>query len=103
MRRFAEMTKDEIPAEMRAIEAEVPRMLAEYGADAKQFLEAIGTNSTFPRAAAERIMVDAAKYRMMKSATLPKPVAKPLPPVVRPGTFPFKVDAAKAHPRRLPR
>jgi hypothetical protein len=83
---FAANTKSIPTKEMRAIEAEVPKMLAEYGADARQFLEAIGTSTTFPRAAAERIMVDAVKYRMLKSVTLPKPGARPLPSVQRPGS-----------------
>ena len=81
---FADKTKDIPAAQMRAIEAELPKMLKEYGADARQFLEAIGNQSAFPRAAAERIMVDAAKYRLLIQA--PKAVAaKNLPPVHRPG------------------
>jgi hypothetical protein len=83
--RFAELTKDIKPQEMRAIEGEIPSMLAEYGADARQFLEAISGQTKFPRAAAERLLVDAAKYRMLMRA--PKAVAAraPLPQVQRPG------------------
>jgi len=91
---FAEKTKD-IPAkEMRAIEAEVPKMLQEYGASPAQFLEAIGTNTTFPRAAAEMLILDAAKYRMMKNAPKAVAAAKPIPAVQRPGVAPTKSDRA---------
>jgi hypothetical protein len=82
--RFETMTKGESKETMRSAEKEIPAMLAEYGANPGQFLEAISAQTTFPRAAAERIMLDAAKYRLMQKAT--KSVAtKPLPPVQRPG------------------
>jgi len=82
---FAERTKSIPAAQMRAIEAEVPKMLQEYGASPAQFLQAIGDSTDFPRAAAEMIMVDAARYRLMLQA--PKAIAsRGIPPVQRPGT-----------------
>jgi hypothetical protein len=82
--RFAELTKNETPETMRAVEKHIPAMLAEYGADPAQFLEAISTQSAFPRAAAERIMVDAAKYRMIMEAKAAIPT-RMAPQVQRPG------------------
>jgi hypothetical protein len=83
--RFSELTKGIAPKEMAAVKEEIPRMLKEYGvSDPHQFLAAIHGQSTFPRASAERIMVDAAKYRMMMRA--PKAVAtRAVPNVARPG------------------
>jgi hypothetical protein len=70
---------------MRAIEAEIPKMLTDLGVDPIEFLKA-GNESKFLRsAAAQRILIDAARYRMVQSAT--KAVAsRPVPPVQRPGT-----------------
>lgn len=83
--RFAELTKA-IPAkEMAAIEAHVPKMLAEHGADVRQFLEAVSNQSTFPRATAEALLVKAARYDLLMAA--PKALAShPVPHVQRPGT-----------------
>jgi len=83
--RFAELTKGIAPKEMAAVKAEIPRMLKEYGvSDPHQFLAAIHGQSTFPRASAERIMVDAAKWRMAQRAAKPSPT-RIVPNVTRPG------------------
>jgi hypothetical protein len=83
--RFTELTKGISPKEMEAVKAEIPRMLKEYGvSDPHQFLAAIHGQSTFPRASAERIMVDAAKWRMAKRAAMPSP-RRTVPNVTRPG------------------
>lgn len=94
--RFETLVKGETKETMQAVEKIIPEMLAEYGADARQFLEAVSNNSTFPRATAERLLVDAAKYRMLKAA--PKAVAAraPIPPVQRPGVAPSKGQRAEA-------
>lgn len=83
--RFAELTKG-IPAkEMAAIQAHVPKMLAEHGADVRQFLEAVSNQTTFPRASAEALLVKAARYDLMRAAA--KAVAKhAVPHVQKPGT-----------------
>jgi hypothetical protein len=83
--RFAEMTKS-IPAkEMAEIEAHVPKMLAEHGADVESFLKAVSNQTTFPRASAEALLVKAARYDLlMKNARLPRAVP-PVPTVQRPG------------------
>ncbi len=83
--RFAELTKGESPATMRAVEAHIPQMLAESGADVRQFLEAVSNQSTFPRATAEALLVKAAKYDLLMKATKPAPGRAALPPVQRPG------------------
>lgn len=83
--RFETLVKDETPETMRAVEKQVPKLLKAYGADARQFLEAISNQSTFPRAAAERLLVDAAKYHMIMDAKA-KAAPASLPPVQRPGT-----------------
>ncbi|MDA9437255.1 hypothetical protein [Bradyrhizobium sp. CCBAU 51627] len=84
--RFAELTKG-IPAkEMAAIEAHVPKMLAEHGADVAQFLKAVSNQSTFPRATAEALLVKAARYDLMQAQAknLTRGVP-PVPSVQRPG------------------
>lgn len=79
--RFAELTKG-IPAkEMAAIQAHVPKMLAEHGADVKQFLEAVSNQTSFPRASAEALLVKAARYDLMRAAA--KAVAKHAVPLVQ--------------------
>lgn len=84
--RFAEMTKNVSPREMAAVQSEIPAMLKEYGvSDPRQFLEAISGQTQFPRASAERIMVDAAKYRLMQRAAKAVPARAAVPTVQRPG------------------
>jgi hypothetical protein len=84
--RFRELTKGIAPREMAAVQAEIPHMLKEYGVtNPRQFLEAIQGQSTFPRASAERIMVDAAKYRLMQKAAKAIPARAAIPQVQRPG------------------
>lgn len=82
--RFAEMVKGEPPAQMRAIENEIPAMLKSVGVDPLEFLKA-GSESKFLRsAAAQAILVKAAKYDLMQKA--PRAVAtRAVPPVQRPG------------------
>jgi hypothetical protein len=81
---FAEMMKSETPAQMRAIEAEIPAMLKSVGVDPLEFLKA-GSESRFLRsAAAQALLVKAAKYDLMQKA--PKAIpARSVPQVVRPG------------------
>jgi hypothetical protein len=79
------MVKDVPPAQMRAIEAEIPAMLSEMGIDPLEFLKA-GNESKFLRtAAAQKVLVDAARYRMIMSAKV-SAASRPVPPVQRPGT-----------------
>jgi hypothetical protein len=84
--RFAELTKGIPPQQMAAITAEVPAMLAEVGVtDPRAFLKAIEGQSIFPRGSAERLLVDAARYRLMQKAAKPTPARPQLPPVQQPG------------------
>lgn len=94
--RFGELTKGMSQKDLSAVKAEIPAMLKEYGVtDPHAFLSAIHGQSTFPRASAERIMVDAAKYRMIMRA--PKAVAtRVVPNVQRPGVPGPRVDAGQS-------
>jgi hypothetical protein len=84
--RFTELTKG-IPArEMAAIEAHVPKMLAESGANVKQFLDAVSNQTTFPRASAEALLVKAARYDLLTKAARAVPARGAVPTVQRPGT-----------------
>jgi hypothetical protein len=83
--RFKQLTKGMAPAEMAAVQAEVPAMMKEYGVEnPRAFLEAIQGQTTFPRASAERMLIDAAKYRLMQKAAKPQPT-RALPHVQKPG------------------
>lgn len=83
--RYIEMTKGISAREMAAIEAHVPKMLAEHGADVGQFLKAVSNQSTFPRATAEALLVKAARYDLLRMAAKSVPT-RDVPPVMRPGT-----------------
>lgn len=78
--RFADMVKGEAPAQMRQIEAEIPKMLSDLGVDPLEFLKA-GNESKFLRsAAAQKVLVDAAKYRLMLQAPRAVAARSALPP-----------------------
>jgi hypothetical protein len=92
--RFADMTKG-IPArEMAAIEAHIPRMLGEAGANVKQFLDAVSNQTTFPRASAEALLVKAARYDLMQKAARAQPARAAVPTVQKPGYSGPRVDRA---------
>ena len=99
--RFKELTKGMTPQQMQAVQAEVPAMMAEYGVtDPHAFLKAIEGQTTFPRASAERIMIDAARYRLLQKA--PKAVAThALPNVQRPGVAQNRGSSASENIRAL--
>jgi hypothetical protein len=80
--RFADMVKGE--RNMPAIEAEIIAMVKDHGVDPQEFFKA-GSESKFLRsAAAQKILVDAAKYRIIQRA--PKAVAtRAVPAVQKPG------------------
>ena len=83
--RFAEMTKG-IPAkEMAVLEAHIPKMLAESGANVNQFLDAVSNQTTFPRASAESLLVKAARYDLMQKAAKAVPARGAVPTVQKPG------------------
>jgi hypothetical protein len=80
--RFAAMVKNE--RNMPAIEAEIVAMVKDHGVDPREFFKA-GTESKFLRsAAAQKILVDAAKYRMMQKAAKAAPT-NAVPTVQKPG------------------
>ncbi len=59
-------------------------MVKDYGVDPREFFTS-GTESKFLRsAAAQKILVDAAKYRMMQKTAKAVPTRE-IPPVQRPG------------------
>jgi hypothetical protein len=83
--RFKQLTRGMAPAEMAAVQAEVPAMMKEYGVEnPRAFLEAIQGQTTFPRASAERMLIDAAKYRLMQKAAKAQPT-RAVPPMMKPG------------------
>jgi hypothetical protein len=89
--RFADMVKGE--RNMPAIEAEIVAMVKDHGVDPREFFKA-GNESKFLRsAAAQKILVDAAKYRLMQKAAKAAP-RHAVPPVLRPGTAGPRVDRA---------
>lgn len=82
--KFSQLVKGETKETMNAIPALIREALEEYGVDPAEFGR-LGLQSEFLRsAAAQRLLVDAAKYRQITKA--PKAVAtKHVPPVQRPG------------------
>jgi hypothetical protein len=99
--RFKELTKGMTPQQMSAVQAEVPAMMAEYGvSNPRAFLEAIQGQTTFPRASAERMMIDAAKYRLLQRTARAQPT-RTLPPVARPGVAAPRTNPASANLQSL--
>jgi hypothetical protein len=92
--RFTELTKGISAREMAAIEAHVPKMLAESGANVKQFLDAVSNQTTFPRASAEALLVKAARYDLLAKAAKVRPTHN-VPSVQRPGFSGPRVDRAE--------
>ena len=93
--RFATMTKG-IPAkEMAAIEAHVPAMLKEHGADVASFLKAVSNQTDFPRGVAEALLVKAARYDLLTKAARATPTNN-VPNVTRPGFAGPRVDRGSA-------
>jgi hypothetical protein len=91
--RFADMTKGISAKEMAAIEAHVPKMLAESGADVRSFLEAISNQTTFPRASAEALLVKAARYDLLMKNAKAAPT-RVVPAVQRPGVAEPRMNSA---------
>jgi hypothetical protein len=82
--RFNEMVKGE--RNMAAVEAQIPATLKSLGVDPAEFLKA-GTESKFLRsAAAQAVLVKAAKYDLLMAAPRAVPTKAAPPPVQRPGT-----------------
>jgi len=82
--RFAEMIKGESPEALRNIEKQIVDSVTEYGGDAKAFFQEFGSSEFLRNATVQRMMIDAAKYKLAQKA---KAVATPraVPPVQRPG------------------
>lgn len=100
--RFAELTKHIPASEMKAIKAEIGPMLAEYGvADPRAFLAAIQGQTSFPRGSAERILADAAKFRLLMQQAKPTPARAALPPVMKPGVGGSRTNPAAANLQSL--
>lgn len=83
--KFDTLVKGESPEFMKAVPALIQEALAEYGVDAGEFAKLLGGSDALLRsAAAQRLLVDAAKYRQIAKA--PKAIAtRALPPVQKPG------------------
>ncbi|MGY3240563.1 hypothetical protein ACVMAJ_007453 [Bradyrhizobium sp. USDA 4448] len=81
--RFEELTKD-APV-TREVSDAVVKYAESLGVDRASLGHLLATNPVMRNAAFQRMMVDAARYQMMKAA-VPKAAPKDLPPVQRPGT-----------------
>jgi hypothetical protein len=60
-------------------------MLAESGANVKQFLDAVSNQTNFPRGVAEALLVKAARYDLLTKAAKATPT-RIVPSVQRPGS-----------------
>lgn len=80
--RFETMIKGETPETMRAVEKEIIAAIGEYGGDAAQFFEQFKSSDFLRNATVQRMMVDAAKYRLLSKAKATV-LSRPLPPVSR--------------------
>lgn len=84
--RFSELVKSESKDTMDAVPKLIHEALIEYGVDPAEFGR-LGLQSEFLRsAAAQRLLVDAAKYRQITKAAKSVANRERLPPVLRPGT-----------------
>jgi hypothetical protein len=90
--RFADMVKGE--RDMAAIEAQIPKTLKALGVDPAEFLRAgsVEGGKFLRSAAAQAILVKAAKYDMLEAARKAG-MAKVVPHVQRPGTAQPRVNA----------
>lgn len=87
-------------AERDALANEAKAALLEYGFNEQQ-IGALWESSILRSVPLQRIMADAAKYRIAKR-TATKPAAKPVPPVQRPGTVtPARNSAVEAEIKTL--
>ncbi|MEY9465826.1 hypothetical protein ABH973_006239 [Bradyrhizobium ottawaense] len=82
--RFETMIKGETPETMRAVEKEIIAAIGEYGGDAAQFFEQFKSSDFLRNATVQRMMVDAAKYRIVSKAKVAV-ATRQVPPVLRPG------------------
>src|SRR5205085_2242110 len=82
--RFDVMMKSESPEQIRRMSDQVLAYAAELGVEREQLLQLLKTEPIMRNAAFQKMMYDAAAYRMMKNAA--KEVgARPAPAVQRPG------------------
>jgi hypothetical protein len=89
----------ESPARMQEITQNVVELAQEYGVSKEELIAAWQSQPVLRTAAFQRMMVDAAKYRMAQKA-VPAKVSRPVPPVQKPGVASSHrsddgVDAAK--------
>jgi len=91
--RFEELTKD-APVTKEVSDA-VVKYAEGLGVDRASLTHLLATNPVMRNAAFQRMMVDAARYHMVKAA-VPKAAPKDLPPVQRPGTKQARAPAGSA-------
>ncbi|SHM40962.1 hypothetical protein [Bradyrhizobium lablabi] len=83
--KFNALVKGEPAETMKAVPKLIKEALEEYGVDPAEFGR-LGMQSEFLRsAAAQRLLVDAAKYRAMKNAPKAAAIRPDIPKVVKPG------------------
>jgi hypothetical protein len=84
-----EVASKHSPEQMNRITENVVELAAEYGVSRDELLTAWKSEPVLRSAAFQRMMVDAAKYRMAQREVATK-ISKPVPPVQRPGTAPLR-------------
>jgi hypothetical protein len=92
--KFASAVKGE--RNLPAIQGEIIEMVKAHGVDPKEFFKAGSESRVLRSAAAQQIMVDAAKYRLMQKAAKAQPT-RALPPVSRPGVAAPRTNPASAN------
>jgi hypothetical protein len=80
-----EVAVKETPERMKEITQNVVELAREYGVSGEELAAAWQSQPVLRSAAFQRIMVDAAKYRMAQKQIVNKGAARPVPPVQRPG------------------
>lgn len=98
--RFDKMLGD-VPAETKqAVASEILKIAEEGGVDRGEFLKMIQTEPIMRHSLFQKMMFDAAQFRMAKRAAQEMP-KRPLPPVVRPGTSPERPSHGTEQLREL--
>lgn len=98
--RLETMLKDEPPATQQAVANEIMASARESGIEPAELNRLFATEPLMRNATFQRMMYDAGKYRLMMKAR-EAAVAKPVPPVQRPGMATTRSERERADLRAL--
>jgi hypothetical protein len=98
--RLEVMLKDEPKAMQHAVMTEIKASARESGIEPDELTRLFATEPLMRNATFQRMMYDAGKYRLMMKAK-DAAVAKPVPPVQRPGTATTRSERERADIRTL--